>query len=173
MANKVARYLIQNGEFQDDVLHRTCFPVNIRLLKENWSYMHIIEGIISHMLEVMEEKFSDYPKCQGISGANVGIPFNIVIIKSRKGNIVMLNPEIIAHSSETVATESNCGSINLEEKIIVTRYKEVTVKYIDWPEEEDFEVIGSFNEQIKTFKSGTVQHEIDHNNGILIIDRAK
>ena len=46
MANKVARYLIQNGEFQDDVLHRTCFPVNIRLLKENWSYMHIIEGII-------------------------------------------------------------------------------------------------------------------------------
>lgn len=172
MSPKVAHYLVQNGEEHDSVLHVPLFPVNIRLLKDNIDYMEVVERAVTYMQDVMGEKFSDYPRCQGISGANVGIPFNIVIVKSRKGNIVMLNPEIIEHSDETVTTESNCGSLNLDRKINVTRYKEVTIKYIDWPDEVDFEVASSFNEQIKTFKSGTVQHEIDHNNGILITDRA-
>lgn len=172
MRRKIAHYLVQNDEEHDQVLHVRLFPVNIRLLKENLGYMGIIEGIVSYMQDIMEEKFSDYPQCQGISGANVGIPFNIVIIKNKKGNIVMLNPEIIAHSEEVVETESNCGSLNLDRKVTVPRYKEVTVEYVDWPEEEDFEVVGAFNKQVKVFKSATVQHEIDHNNGILIIDRA-
>ena len=62
------------------------------------------------MLEILNTKFSDYTKLQGISGANVGIPFNIIIVRDLDNYIIMINPEILSKSKETKLVKSNCGS---------------------------------------------------------------
>jgi len=67
--------------------------------------------------------------------------------------------------------ESNCGSLNLEESIPVERHESVTVKYYPFPIEGE-EYAAEFHLPIvETFTSGTIQHEIEHNNGILITDK--
>ena len=173
----IGRFLVQNRELHDDVLHRPLFPVHTHFLRNNNAYHDVIAKIVSYMVLVFKQKYANYDKLQGLSGANVGIPYNIVIITKKShpdGYIVMLNPTIIDKSRDTTYVESNCGSLNLPEKIKVKRYKEVTVRYVQWPGEDnpDYEIATAFEEKVEIFKGGTVQHEIDHNQGILITDRA-
>ena len=163
--SKINSALVQINEQECDILKRPCFQVNIRLMKENKSYFEIISNIVDYMKIIMDTKFSDYNNLQGLSGANVGIPFNIVIIYHKNKQVVMLNPVIIKKSDECRTVLSNCGSINLKEPIEVSRFTEVLVRYIP------FTMNGDLKYQEKIFKSGTVQHEIEHNLGILITDK--
>ena len=75
-----------------------------------------------------------------------------------------VNPEIIEHSDETgVATEGclSIGEINVE----VARY--------DWIRVRAQDLNGTqFEAVIEDFPARVVQHEIDHLDGILILDRA-
>lgn len=162
---KIVTALVQVGEHAAEILRRPCFPVNLRLMRNNPGYFKIISDIVAHMKLVMATKFSDYAHLQGISGANVGIPFNIVIIYHKEKMLVMLNPVVISKSKLSKVTLSNCGSINLAKPIKVRRATEVTVRYVPFTGDPCLE----HKEEI--FKSGTVQHEIEHNLGILIIDK--
>lgn len=169
---KVAEHIVQDGEKHDDCLHRRLFDVNMRLFNTNGSYREIIDDIIHHMCDVFYNDFEDYASLKGISGANVGIPFNIVVIStSNDANnidaltdfLIMINPQIVDDSGETVVKKSNCGSVNLPKSIDVERYTWVRVAYYD---ENGKHVVKKF-----TKYSGTVQHEIEHNLGILITDK--
>jgi peptide deformylase len=73
--------------------------------------------------------------------------------------MVQYNPD------KKVATDSNCGSIRLEKPIKVGRYAEIEV---EWYDEE-----GKFHKEWRNIETGslTIQHEIDHNLGILITER--
>ena len=146
---------------QGDMLHRELFDVNIRLYNKSVTYKTIIRDIVNYMLSLCELEFTDYPKVKGISGANVGIPFNIVVINK----IVLLNPRIVEYSTDTKVVKSNCGSLRLENKTDVERAKQVVVEYTTMDgvtKTEEFDgALGS-----------TMQHEIDHNNGITILDRS-
>lgn len=163
--NKIAKALVQVGEDDSEILIRPCFPVNIRLMRTNVGYFNVVAQVINHMKGVIQTKFSDYTALQGISGANVGIPFNIIIIYYDGKLLTMLNPVIISKSKETKTTLSNCGSINLKEPIKVTRHISVTVRYVPFIDASCLEY------EEKVFKSGTVQHEIEHNLGILITNK--
>lgn len=157
---KIGTVLVQNNEEYAEILHRKLFPVNIRLYKSNRKYALIIRNIIGYMEQVLFMKFSDYPTLRGLSGANIGIPFNIVLVKEDDDIWVLINPEIIWRSKKTKVVKSNCGSLNLDKKVPKERSIAVKVKF--------FNIKGE--EELKMFKeiSTTVQHEIDHNNGILI-----
>lgn len=162
---KINTALVQVTEKCNKILTTPCHAVNMRLVRSNESYRKIIVNIIQHMLSVLCTKFSDYAELKGISGANVGIPFNIVIVKQKERYLVMINPEILAKSKETYKAMSNCGSINLEKSIEVVRHKEVLVRYT--PYEND-----TFLSPIeKVFTSATIQHEVEHNLGILITSK--
>ncbi len=116
---------------------------------------------------VFVQKYEDYPKLSGLSGANVGIPFNIITIL--KNDIVthMLNPTIVRMSKQTRIVQSNCGSLCLTEKVSVTRREWVEVSY--------YNIEGKHVQTRFTIAEGgsTIQHEIDHNKGILITDTNK
>lgn len=159
--------LVQIGELDSDKMLKTKFSgVHIRLLKENPTYAAIINEIVDYMEEVLDTKFKDYATLKGISGANVGIPINIIIVVTDDGNIVMLNPEIQRKSSAKREVTSNCGSLRLENPIKVSRHKWITVSYFDLEGE-------STTEKFEGAVAATIQHEIDHNMGILITDRQK
>lgn len=164
---KIARCLVQHDEQFSEMLHEKLFDVNIRLFKYNKEYRNMILGLLNYMKDLLNTKFEDYAELKGISGANVGIPFNLVVVKNGKGTLKMVNPSYTAIDTFDKRTvKSNCGSINLEESIEVERYREVSVCYHDEAgERHDITIDGAF--------ASTVQHEIDHNNGILITDLPK
>lgn len=177
--SSIVRHLVQarmSGEFSDDILHRKGFAVNIRLFFSSSKYRNVVLGITRYMSDLMNNDYDDYAGLQGISGANIGVPFNIVGIRSlknindnsivvMKGDIwFLINPKITEKSVGTHMVESNCGSIRLPKKIKVKRHDWVNVEYYD---------LSGENRKIKIggAMGCTLQHEVDHNLGILITDK--
>jgi len=160
----IEAFLIQNKEHDDSMLHRKLSNINMRLFNNNKRYRHLILDIVNYMEEVAKREFKDYTPAKGISGANVGIPFNIIGV-ANKNNVwdFFLNPEYLKKSGGKKVVESNCGSLRLKEPIKVKRYKQVKLRYYNL---EGQKKIGRFDNSY----GYTIQHEVNHNKGILIID---
>jgi len=162
----IEAFMIQNKETDDNMLHSKLFNVNMRLFNNNKKYRRLILGIISYMEKAAKKKFIDYTPARGISGANVGIPFNIIGVKNKDdGWDFFLNPEYLKKSSIARVVESNCGSLRLKEPIKVRRHKWIELGYYDLEGKRRME---RFNDSY----GYTIQHEANHNNGILVIDEA-
>jgi peptide deformylase len=166
---KIAEVLVQKGEECSDYLTRPLFQVNMRLFGTVVGYKKTVITMINHMKELMNiNGFEDYPKLSGISGANIGVPWNVIVVRmsdKKDGLLVMINPVICKMSDKTITVQSNCGSLRLPEKIPVNRREWVEVSY--------FDELGKLKKQRFTIGlecGGTIQHEIDHNRGVLITD---
>ena len=169
---KISDVIIQKNEECDTYLTKALFPVNMRLYTSSKPYKEIIRTAFSHMRKLMKlEKFEDYPELSGISGANVGVPWNIIIVRLReeklKGELFhMINPVIIEKSTEVKTTQSNCGSLNLPNRVIIKRHLWVKVYYFNLKGKKRVK-----NFVMKKGTAGTIQHEVEHNQGILITDK--
>ncbi|HEY0855266.1 MAG TPA: peptide deformylase [Devosia sp.] len=103
----------------------------------------------------------------GLAGPQIGEMKRIVVMDLAKEGedpapIVMINPEILKFSDETVTTEEGCLSIP-ELYYDVERPAEVTVRYID--------LDGKTVEKDATDRLAIcIQHELDHLDGVLYID---
>jgi peptide deformylase len=189
MAESVMDYSVQDahieGEYKE-YLHRPLFDVNLRLYESSRYYRKIVANIIRYMVELFDKKFDDYSEIKGISGANLGIPFNIIAIgRSDDSVLIMVNPKVLKHGGKSKTVKSNCGSLVLGEPIEVVRSTKVKVAYhsvhyrFKRRRGRDFVAAVIHPERkmrlrTKWFKNSegcTIQHEIDHNNGITILDR--
>jgi len=109
-------------------------------------------------------------KGAGLSAPQVGVSKRISVVNLGKSAsssevVVMVNPEIVDRSGSTTAFEG-CLSLPLGDwKVEVTRSERVTVRYMTLEGEESILEDAGQNARI-------LQHEIDHLNGILIIDYA-
>ena len=103
----------------------------------------------------------------GLAAPQVGDLRRIVVMDLAKDDepknpIVMVNPEILKFSEDTVTTEEGCLSIP-ELYYDVERPAEVTVRYTD--------LDGTVREvEAKERFAICVQHELDHLDGVLYID---
>lgn len=161
---KIESTLVQIKESQNEILKTRSIDVNVRLYCGNKDYKKIILGICKHMRKTLQTKFSDYRALSGISGANVGIPLNIIAYIESGKVTYMINPNVIRMSNETTTTKSNCGSLNLKTDCKVRRRNWIEVSY--------YSVSGKHKTKVVSLKDygGTIQHEIDHNRGVLITD---
>jgi peptide deformylase len=141
--------------------------VNVRMLKENRYYRDLIGKVCDYMLFILKHRYSDYTPLKGLSGANVAVPFNIIAIATESDPLVMINPVIAKVSRKTRTVSSNCGSINLP--------KAVQVKRREWVEVSYYDIEGEHCQKRFDFASGSavIQHEVDHNRGVLITDYDK
>jgi peptide deformylase len=112
----------------------------------------------------------------GMSSIQVGIPLAITVVmirptptrpKLKQFNKVYFNAEIIRTEGEKVPMwEGCCSVLGKEDKPIyaqVPRYEKIRVRYLD----ED----GAIQEEtVDGFLAHVLQHEIDHQNGILFTD---
>lgn len=161
----ISTWLVQADERNNAMLKKPLFDVNMRLYNNNTVYRKLITDIIDYMIVALKNKYANYPKLKGISGANVGIPFNIVVTRKRTKPNVYINPSYNKTKDAKMCTvTTNCGSICLEENIITERYDAITITY--------FNLNGYYiTKRVDDKEAFTLQHEIDHNNGILITDR--
>jgi peptide deformylase len=103
----------------------------------------------------------------GLAAPQVGELMRIVVMDlSKEGEdkdpIVMVNPEILKYSDETVTTEEGCLSIP-EIYYDVAPPAEITVRYTDL---EGKTVERDAKERLAI----CIQHELDHLDGVLYID---
>jgi len=109
----------------------------------------------------------------GIAAPQVYISKRIIIVASRPNPrypdapemdaVVMVNPEILEFSNEVCLGEEGCLSVP-DERGQVERAEMVKVKYLTLQGETIESVFHGFPARI-------VQHEIDHLNGILFVER--
>ena len=100
----------------------------------------------------------------GIAAPQVGLNKRILITTIGSEPKVLINPTVTKASQATIETEEGCLSVPGVYGM-VTRPKKVTVKAID-RHGRRIEI------ELKNFDATVVQHEIDHLDGILFIDKA-
>jgi len=99
----------------------------------------------------------------GLAAIQVEVNERIIIVETKDGAIPFVNPEIISHSNDLELGEEGCLSVPGQYGA-VKRYSSVSVKSLD----------KNGNEQIHDAEglfARVLQHEIDHLNGILFIDK--
>ena len=125
-----------------------------------------IDAEIRQLVRAMLETMYDAPGI-GLAAPQVGELKRIVVMDlaredEPKAPLVMINPEILKFSEETVTTEEGCLSIP-ELYYDVERPAEVTVRFTD--------LEGNTVEREATERFAIcVQHELDHLDGVLYID---
>lgn len=117
-----------------------------------------IKELVLAMIETMKEN-----KGVGLAAPQVGVSKRIIIVKTENGPAAFVNPRIFKKSRTVEADEEGCLSVpGIFLKI--KRIKKVEIEALDF----DGRKI-----QIKAegFLARIFQHELDHLNGVLIIDR--
>ena len=97
-------------------------------------------------------------RCVGMAANMIGYRKNIIIVATGFADIVMINP-VITDKAEPYETEEGCLSLPGTRK--TTRYKRITVRYLDKKFCEHTQNFSGYIAQI-------IQHECDHLKGVLI-----
>ncbi|MFQ5923351.1 MAG: peptide deformylase [Anaerolineales bacterium] len=135
-----------------------------------------IETLIDDLIETMREAPG-----VGLAAPQVGVGIQVIVVEYAEGSensdeeadaepkppklYAVVNPEITRHSKETELGNEGCLSIP-EYMGEVERYSTVTVKGLDRHGK-------SFKLKTKGWMARIFQHEIDHLNGVLFIDRTE
>ena len=118
---------------------------------------------IRTLLDDMAQTMYDAPGV-GLAAPQVGVSKSIVVIDAGEGLIELINPEIISVQGKATAHE---GCLSLPGIVgEVERAEKVTVTYLDRDGHRRW-IEGT------ALLARALQHEIDHLEGVLLIDKAK
>ena len=138
------------------------------ILKKKASEVEAVDDELRKFLDDMLETMY-HAVGVGLAAPQVGVSKRIVVIdishddEDKMDPLYMVNPKIVWKSEEKVCGEEGCLSVP-EQKAEVERFAAVKVEYLDY----------HGNKQIlkaEDFLAIAVQHELDHLDGILYIDR--
>lgn len=122
-----------------------------------------IRRLMDDMLETMYASHGI-----GLAAPQVGVDKQVIVMDLARGEespnpIKLANPEIVWRSEEEVVCEEGCLSVP-DQYSEVSRPKAVKVRYLDYQNEiREMDADG--------YLATCIQHEIDHLNGVLFIDR--
>ena len=156
------------------ILRTKCVDVELPLSKED-------EDAINNMIEYLENsqdeelsKKYDLRPGVGLAAPQIGLNKKMLVILTddEAGNLhfyPMINPKLVSYSEEKTYLEGGegCLSVDREVKGLVHRAKRVTVDTYLYND-------GKLNRcklRLKGYVAVVFQHEYDHLNGILFIDR--
>ncbi|PLV60501.1 peptide deformylase [Thermotoga sp. KOL6] len=133
-------------------------PVLRRPTKLVTKFDENLKRIIGRMIETMY-----YYDGVGLAAPQVGISQKFFVMDVGDGPLAVINPEILETSNETETAEEGCLSFP-DIFVEIERSKRIRVKYQN--------VHGEFvEEELEGYPARVFQHEFDHLNGVLIIDR--
>ena len=113
----------------------------------------------SSMLEILKNKGGI-----GLSANQVGLPFKMCVMELTSSDPkIILNPRITKSSKKMIKSREGCLSLPGAD-VVVSRHFSITTEYEDVRGET--QVLDS-----KGLEATCLQHEIDHLNGILMINR--
>lgn len=122
-----------------------------------------IKKLVADMIETMQSVDG-----LGIAAPQVGVNLRVFIARlnfntANESVVPMINPEFLKISEDTEEGEEGCLSVP-KKFGIVRRAKKVTIKYMDLRGQPQTLNLSDLNARI-------VQHETDHIDGILFVDK--
>ncbi|MCR4438219.1 MAG: peptide deformylase [bacterium] len=141
--------LLQVRVYGDPVLRTPAAPVEA---------LDEVRAIIPAMVHTMREADG-----VGLAANQVGLPRRIIVVAYEEQLHILINPEIVSWSARTNVDSEGCLSLpGLQAQ--VERANKVVVRGLD-PEGRQVELVA------RGLLARIFQHEIDHIDGILFIDR--
>jgi len=141
--------------YPDPILHQTS-----RLLTAT----EVLSPTIARLILDMEKTMKEHQGI-GLAAVQVGQPVRLVLIATKDGSLALLNPTITSYSWKKEIGEEGCLSIP-DVYADVKRSVRIKVKALDAKGKPlRFTAEGLF--------ARVIQHEVDHIDGILFIDKAK
>jgi len=119
-----------------------------------------LQGLFANMVQTMREKDGI-----GLAAPQIGLSLQVTVISYKDGPLILINPELSQFSFKKETAEEGCLSIPGINGL-VKRSKKLTFKALN----EKGQIIEGIAEGLF---ARVLQHEIDHLNGVLFIDRAK
>lgn len=126
----------------------------------------VIDSVVHRIAQDMREIVDSSKNCLALSAVQIGEPIQLIVVKSRVGLSTYLNPTIVSLSDDIFVSSERCMSVQNGQSLnyMVIRHKEIHVKVM------------RLNGMIQSIKekgqlSVVLQHEIDHLNGITIVDK--
>lgn len=141
------------------------------LLKKRAHRIERIDGAILGLLEDLIDTMKAGPGSVGVAAPQIGVSLSACVIDvsgnrngkdNNHGLLAMLNPEIIASSGLSVMREG-CMSVP-DYTGDVERATNITISYMD-----QAGVVQTL--EASGFEAVAIQHEMDHLDGILFLDR--
>lgn len=124
--------------------------------------IHDIDESVLKLIKNMKETLKK-SKGVGLAAPQIGVNKRLILVKPQKEVYVFINPVIFYKSKETDCATEGCLSVP-GEWIDVKRHKEIEVEFIG----EDGDC---YKVKAKDFFARIIQHEVDHLDGILIVDK--
>ena len=161
---------------KDKRLHQVSEEVTFPLTKEDKKNIELMkEYLYDSQIEELAEKYDLRPG-MGMSAVQIGVLKRYIVIVEEVttekdeeqvfDEYVVINPKIVSNSEEMIYVEDGegCLSVNREVEGIVPRYARCTV--------EGYDIDGNkIRIRAREELSIVFQHEIDHLNGILFVDK--
>ena len=119
-----------------------------------------IQKLIPEMINTMLAKDG-----VGLAAPQIGKSIRLIVVRYKDNNLIIINPKIIKKSLLKDWDEEGCLSVPGVFGY-VKRCKKITVKYLDESGKEK-------KLSAEGLLARIIQHEIDHLDGILFIDKAK
>ena len=139
-----------------DVLRQIAKPVKLEEIGSKK-----LKAVLLKMRKVL------YAEADGVAIAapQIGVSLRIFMVKDEKKDLIFINPEIIKKSQKKTKLEEGCLSLRwLYGEVL--RHEKVTLV-----------ALNERGEKVKVGAEGLLaqifQHEVDHLNGILFIDKAE
>jgi peptide deformylase len=139
-------------------------------LRQRSKNITCFDARLEQLHQTLEQAMLDGQGGVGIAAPQLGIFKRMVIVdcslglhkNKNHGRLIMVNPEIIEQDGEVLGRE---GCLSVPEWVgTVPRARRITVRYQD--------LRGNVYElSTKAFEARVIQHEIDHLDGILFIDK--
>ena len=134
----------------------------------------LMQNMVEYLRLSQDEEYSEKYHIRagmGLAGVQLGYKkrFFVISYKMDDGSFIeykVINPKIVSHSEERIYVEEGEGCLSVTNDIegIIPRYARVTVEFYD--EEGNLRT-----ERVREEIAVAFQHEIDHLNGIIYIDR--
>ena len=156
---------------KEKILHTKSEEVTLPLTKEDKKTIKdMIEMLTNSQIPELSEKYHLRPG-MGLAAIQLGIPkrYFVVVHEYEPGkfdNYVLINPKIVSTSEEMiyVGEGEGCLSVNRPVEGIVPRHARVTLEAYD---EDGNKIRVRGREELAI----AFQHELDHLNGILFVDK--
>jgi peptide deformylase len=139
--------------YPDETLRKQSEPLTTKEISSKY-----VQNLISSMIATMKKNNGI-----GLAAPQIGVNKQIITIDTSNAPLVLINPFIIKKSWAQITNEEGCLSIpNIVDN--VKRHKSISVKTFTSNGQQ-------INFTAKNLLARVIQHEVDHLNGILFIDK--